>query len=265
MIDYLFNFLDSVLIKNLRLFNLNFLMDYSFNNLNNWLFYNFPFNSNNLLNQRHLNYFFNDFILNNFFDNRNFYNFFYFLDPVNIHRLFNHNFNGFFNLDNISHNDNLLDCLWHFDYSLDYFLNRNNFFLDDLNWNLFSVRLGDRVVNSDVFLLDNQLLNYFFNLDHLNDLLWNFNDFLYYSIYRNHNLNSFLDRYDDLFNDFDVPIFYRWHYDLLDDLMRHDYFDHFFYFLFDLNDLRHFFKDFNNLLNNFWNFNNLFFDSGNLD
>lgn len=241
MIYYLFNFLDSVLVKNLRFFNLNFLMNHSFNNLNNWLFHYFPLNFNNLLNQRHLNYFFNDFILNHFFNNRNLHNFFYLFDPVNIHRLFNHDFDGLLNLDNISHNDNLLDRLWDFNYSLDYFLDRNDFFLDDLNWNLFSVRLGDGVVDSDVFFLDNQLLNYFLNLNHLNDLFWNFNDFFDYSIYRNHNLNSLLDRYDDFFNDFDVPIFYCWHYDLLDDLVRDDYFDHFFYFLLNFNDLRHFF------------------------
>lgn len=178
VIDNLLDFFDSVLVKNFRNLDLNFLMNEPFDDLDDWLFNDFSFDFNNFMNQGHLNdflnYFFNGSVLHNGLFNYSF-NFF---DSVSVENFFNDNFNFDWFFDNVVNFNDLFNDSGDFDNFLDYLNNGYHFFNDSVNRFVPDFDVVSNVWRRDILDSFDDLFDNFLNFDDFGDFNSDLNDFL---------------------------------------------------------------------------------------
>ena len=265
MVDNLFDFLDSVLVKDFGYLNLDFFVDKSFNNLDNWLFDDFLLDFNNFLNNRHLNYFldnlFNRPILHDRFFNYSFDIF----NPISVYNFLNNNLNlnGFFN--NVMNLDNLLYDSRDFDNFLDHLDNGYDFFDDSIHRFISDFNVVSDVWSRHIFNSFNNLLYDFFNFDYFRNFHSDFDYFLNNLINRNGLFDDFFCGDNFLSHQFDVPILNHWNNDLLLNFSVPFDFNWNLNSLFNFNNFRYFTNNFDYFLDNFRHFDDSFLDSWNFN
>jgi len=185
MINNLFDFFHSVLVKNLWLFDLNLLMNDFLNNLNNWLFNNLSLNFYDFMNQRHLNNFLNDLFYCSVFNNWLLDYFLDFFDSISINGFLDNDFDLYWLFNDIMNLDNLLNDLGNFNNLLNSLNNWDNLLYYSVNWLISNFNMVSNIRSWNILNSLDDLLNNLLNLNNF----WHFNPHL------NNLLNDLVDWY----------------------------------------------------------------------
>ncbi len=185
VIDDLLDFFDSVLVKNFRNLDLDFLMNEPFDDLDDWLFNYFSFDFNNFMNQGHLNDFLNHFLNGSVLHNGLFNYSFNFFNSVSVDNFFNDNFNFDWLFDNVVNLNDFFNDSRDFDNLLDYLNYGYHFFNNSVDRFVPDFDVVSDVGCRDILDSFDDLFDNFLNFDDFWDFNSDLNDFLNDLVNRN--------------------------------------------------------------------------------